>query len=40
MPERMMQAAASDAASGGRYLHDEISYRDSIQVTFELIVTH
>lgn len=38
----LMRTASADgfAASSGQYLHDEITFTDSIQVVFELIVPH
>lgn len=37
----MMRMAADSAGSGpGQYLHDEITFRDSVSVVYELIIPH
>jgi uncharacterized protein len=41
LPKAEMAAGLRMAQdSGGQYLHDEITYRDDIQVVFELIIPH
>ncbi|MFA5495146.1 MAG: SIMPL domain-containing protein [Porticoccaceae bacterium] len=36
----VMRMAADGFAGSGQYLHDEITFNDSVQVVFELIVPH